>query len=142
MTAPRTVPKVVVTRLARVGAATTSTVMADVQTAHRPASTPNIFGGSRGSAILGASNYLRLVAAPTFTVMALLTGVVGSPKDPLCSVAHDVSPLSGMAAMYLLMSIFHSPPWLKLISGRRKERPRGGVAHEAKRPFASMRPER
>ena len=85
----------------------------------------NIFGDSRGSAILGAANYLRLAAAPTFAVMALLTGVIGSPKDLLCSAAHDVSPLTGMAAMYLLMSIFHSPPWLKLISSRRKGRPRG-----------------
>jgi hypothetical protein len=85
----------------------------------------NIFGDDPGSAILGASNYLRLAAAPTFAVMALLAGVVGGPNDLLCSAAHDVSPLSGMAAMYLLMSIFHSPAWLQLIFGRRKGRPRG-----------------
>jgi hypothetical protein len=29
-------------------------------------------------------------------------------------------PLSGMIPMYLLMSAFHSQPWLKLISSRRK----------------------
>jgi len=97
--------------------------MADIQTTHRPASTTNIFGDSRGSTILGASNYLRLAAAPTFAIMALLTGVIGSPKNLLCSAAHDVSPLTGMAAMYLLMSIFHLPPWLKLISSRGKGRP-------------------
>jgi hypothetical protein len=90
--------------------------MPDIQTTYRPAGTKKMFGDSRGSAILGASNYLRLAAAPTFAIMALLTGVLGSPKDLLCSAAHDVSPLTGMAAMYLLMSIFHSPPWLKLIS--------------------------
>jgi hypothetical protein len=28
------------------------------------------------------------------------------------------SPLAGMGAMYLLMSAFHSPPWLKLIARR------------------------
>ena len=78
-----------------------------------------------GSAILGASNCLRLAAAPTFAVMALLSGLVGSQQDLLCSAAHDVSPLSGMAAMYLLMSIFHSPAWLQLISSRRKGGPRG-----------------
>ena len=97
--------------------------MADIQTTHRPASTTSIFVDSRGSAILGA-NYLRLAAAPTFAIMALLTGVIGSPKALLCSAAHDESPLTGMAAMYLLMSIFHTPPWLKLISSRRKRRPR------------------
>jgi hypothetical protein len=113
------------TRVARVCTAATSTAMADIQTTHRPASTTNIFGDSRGSAVPGASNYLRLAAAPTFVIMALLTGVIGSPTDLLCSAAHDVSPLTGMAAMYLLMSIFHSPPWLKLISSRRKRRPRG-----------------
>ena len=102
--------------------------MADIQTthpAHRPASTPDIFGDSPGSAILGASNYLRLAAAPTFAVMALLSGLSGSQQDLLCAAAHEVSPLTGMAAMYLLMSIFHSQPWLKLISSRRRGRPRG-----------------
>ena len=85
----------------------------------------NIFADSPGSATLGASDYLRLAAAPTFAVMALLSGVVGGPNDLLCSAAHDVSRLSGMAAMYLLMSIFHSPAWLQLIFSRRKGRPRG-----------------
>jgi hypothetical protein len=46
--------------------------------------------------------------------MALLTGVVGGPPDMLCAHA---SPLSGMTAMYWLMSAFHSAPWLKLASG-------------------------
>jgi hypothetical protein len=95
------------------------------ETGPSSASTTNIFGGNRGSAILGASNYLRLAAAPTCAIMALLTGVNGSPTDLLCSAAHDASPLSGMAAMYLLMSIFHAPPWLKLLSSRRKRSPRG-----------------
>jgi hypothetical protein len=51
--------------------------------------------------------------------MALLTAFpgAGSP-DMLCAVAQRASPLSGMAAMYLLMSVFHSAPWLKLISSR------------------------
>jgi predicted deacylase len=57
--------------------------------------------------------------------MALLTGVGGGPPDMLCSAAH-ASPLSGMAAIYLLMSAFHSAPWLKLISNRTsKEIPNG-----------------
>jgi hypothetical protein len=81
--------------------------------------------GRRESPMLVASNYLRMAAAPSFAIMALLTAVNGSPQDLLCSAAQNVSPLTGMAAMYLLMSIFHSPPWLKLISSRRKGRPHG-----------------
>jgi len=67
----------------------------------------------------GADCLLSLAAAPTFAIMALLTGVLGGgPVDALCSVA-GASPLSGMVPMYLLMSAFHSAPWLKLISSRR-----------------------
>src|SRR4051795_2400278 len=68
----------------------------------------------------GAVHWLGLAAAPTFGIMALLTGVLGAgAPDVLCSAAHDASPLSGMVPMYVLMSAFHSAPWLKLISGRR-----------------------
>jgi hypothetical protein len=64
----------------------------------------------------GASRWLSLAAAPTFAVMALSAGVPGhGPADMLCAAAHT-SPLSGMVPMYLLMSAFHSGPWLKLIS--------------------------
>ena len=68
---------------------------------------------------LGAAGWLSLAAAPTFAIMALLTGVLGGAPDMLCSAAQDASPLSGMVPMYLLMSAFHSAPWLKLISRRR-----------------------
>ena len=69
---------------------------------------------------LGAADWLSLAAAPTFTVMALLTAVLGGgPLDVLCSAAEHTSRLSGMIPMYLLMSTFHSPPWLKLISRQR-----------------------
>ena len=65
------------------------------------------------------ANWLRLAATPTFAIMALMTGVLGGGSmDMLCSAGHG-SPLSGMVAMYLLMSAFHSVPWLKLISARR-----------------------
>ncbi len=67
-----------------------------------------------------AADWLRLAAAPSFAIMALLTTFVGSgPADMLCSAPHGASPLSGMVPMYLLMSAFHSPPWLTLISSRR-----------------------
>ena len=73
-----------------------------------------------GNAIaIGAADWLYLAAAPTFAIMALLTGVLGGGSpDALCSVA-GASPLSGMVPMYLLMSAFHLTPWLKRISSRR-----------------------
>ena len=66
-----------------------------------------------------AADWLCLAAAPTFAFMALLTGIVGGPPDILCAAVQDASPLSGMVPMYLLMSAFHSAPWLKLIANRR-----------------------
>ena len=72
---------------------------------------------SRDAAALGLADLLCLAAAPTFAIMALLTGVFGGESpDAMCSMA---SPLGGMVPMYLLMSAFHSAPWLRLISGRR-----------------------
>ena len=69
---------------------------------------------------LGAANWVCFAAAPTFAIMALLTGVLGGgPHGRLCSATQDASPLSGMVWMYMLMSTFHSAPWLKLISSRR-----------------------
>jgi hypothetical protein len=64
----------------------------------------------------GAAEWLHLAAAPSFAIMAL-TGILGeSQPGLLCSAAQHASPLSGMATMYLLMSVFHAAPWLKLIS--------------------------
>jgi hypothetical protein len=63
-----------------------------------------------------AAKWLRLAAAPTFAVMALLTVALdaGSP-NVLCSAAGSLW-LGGMAPMYLLMAAFHLGPWLKLVS--------------------------
>lgn len=73
----------------------------------------------RNAGALRPADWLYLAAAPTFATMALLTAVLGgSTPDMLCSASHDASPLTGMAAMYVLMSAFHSAPWLKLISNR------------------------
>ena len=74
--------------------------------------------GRRSHAAFGAAGWLGLAAAPTFAIMALLTFVSSGRADMMCSPAHGVSPLSGMVSMYLLMSAFHSAPWLKLISRR------------------------
>jgi len=67
----------------------------------------------------GAAEWLGLAAAPTFAGMAVLTGILGGGM--ICSATQDVSPLSGMVPMYVLMSAFHSAPWLKLISSLRSD---------------------
>jgi hypothetical protein len=79
-------------------------------------------GGCAGGGearVRGAAHWLRLAAAPTFAIMALLTGIHGDGMpDVLCSAAGNGLPLSGMLLMYLLMTAFHLGPWLKLISPR------------------------
>jgi hypothetical protein len=68
-----------------------------------------------------ADGVLTFAAAPSFALMALLAGIQDSGMpDMLCSAAHDASPLSGMVPMYVLMSAFHSPPWLRLIANWRR----------------------
>lgn len=68
-----------------------------------------------GNRISDVAVWISLAAAPTFAGMALLTVLLDAP-NMLCASA---SPLSGMAAMYGLMSAFHLSPWLRLIAGRR-----------------------
>lgn len=75
--------------------------------------------GGRSNAAPGAAGWLGLAAAPTFAIMALLSGIHGrNMPDMLCSATQGASPLTGMVPMYLLMSAFHSASWLKLISRR------------------------
>ena len=61
------------------------------------------------------ARWLSLAAAPTFALMALLTSLDASPIAKLCGAS---GPFAGMLPMYLLMSAFHAPPWLKLLAGR------------------------
>ncbi|MGH7002345.1 MAG: hypothetical protein ACREIP_00205 [Alphaproteobacteria bacterium] len=70
-----------------------------------------------GFAVAG---WLGLAAAPTFALMALFAGVFdGGTADMICGAGQDTWPLGGMMPMYLLMSAFHLPPWLRLVSERR-----------------------
>lgn len=87
----------------------------------KPSSTQ---GGSKAgggdTAASAVARWLCLAATPIFAIMALLTGVFGGDQmDILCSAVDHGSMFGGMVPMYLLMSAFHSAPWLKLISGRR-----------------------
>jgi hypothetical protein len=64
-----------------------------------------------------AAEWLSLAAAPTFALMALVTGILDSGSRQLwCSAAMHMSALTGMVPMYALMSAFHLTPWLRLIS--------------------------
>jgi len=66
-----------------------------------------------------AADYIHLAAAPAFAIMAVLIFVLDAGSaDTLCSVAL-MSPLSGMAPMYLLMTALHTAPSIKMISTRR-----------------------
>jgi hypothetical protein len=61
--------------------------------------------------------WLSLASAPSFAVMALLTAALdGGRMARACGV--EPASLEGMVPMYLLMSGFHSAPWLKLIGAR------------------------
>ena len=83
----------------------------------------------RGRRVPHAGDWISLAAAPTFAIMALLTGIIGGGRmAAMCSPLGDASSLSGMVPMYLLMSAFHLPPWLKLISGRRRGARRAAVS--------------
>lgn len=85
-------------------------------------------GAGRNAPGLGAADRLGLAAAPTFAMMALLTGVFGGQPDVLCAALHGESALSGMIPMYLLMSAFHAGPWLRLMSRKRVGwQPRGSA---------------
>jgi hypothetical protein len=77
-----------------------------------------IAAGTAGGA--GLAKWLGLAASPTFAAMALLTSL-GSGPTVLCSGTAGF-PLGGMVPMYLLMSVFHAAPWLKVIAGRSESR--------------------
>jgi hypothetical protein len=86
-----------------------------------PAHPANAVGGAGRdgdgpAAAPGMAHWLSLAAAPTFATMALLTAVFEG-ADMICAVSPDAWPFGGMVPMYLLMSAFHLPSWLRLMSG-------------------------
>jgi len=92
--------------------------MSDILMMSRAAGVRQAGESARGLAARAAADCLCLAATPTFAIMALLTAVSGGKPDILCAALHHAWPLGGMVPMYLLMSAFHSAPWLKLIFGR------------------------
>jgi hypothetical protein len=65
------------------------------------------------AAALGTAGWLALAAAPTFALMAWITAH-DAASSALCAPGSAILPIDGMSAMYLLMSVFHLSPWLKL----------------------------
>lgn len=64
------------------------------------------------------ATWLGFAASPAFAVMALLTHTQGgAPPDMLCMGGG--SAMGGMVPMYLLMSLFHLSPWLRLAARKR-----------------------
>ena len=63
---------------------------------------------------------LSLAATPVFALMAMLAAVFGGGSGMHGSGMHGLHGLiDGMASMYLLMSVFHAAPWLRLLAIRR-----------------------
>jgi hypothetical protein len=79
----------------------------------------------------GVDRVLSFAAAPAFAVMALLTGLEDGGMRGLCSAANAASPLTGMVPMYLLMSVVHAAPWLRLISTRRRQARQAAASRHA-----------
>ena len=75
--------------------------------------------GSGRTAAPCVGRWLGLAATPTFAIMALWNTLFSGHPDMLCMAIRGSSAMSGMTMMYLLMSVFHSSPWLKLIATRR-----------------------
>lgn len=76
--------------------------------------THTIRNGEGGGAAALVTGWLALAATPTFAALALLNG---AQPSPLCVGAPDGWPVGDMTLMYLLMSVFHAAPWIKLIRG-------------------------
>jgi hypothetical protein len=73
--------------------------------------------GTPGSPARNVTTWLTLAAAPVFALMALIAAT-DPPPLALCASGAGLLPIDGMIVMYLLMSLFHLPPWLRLVRRR------------------------
>ncbi|MGE0232508.1 MAG: hypothetical protein AB7O39_04455 [Flavobacteriaceae bacterium] len=73
------------------------------------------------SRLTDARGWLGLAASPTFAAMACVSA--SGAGAATCMAVPGALPVDGMVLMYLLMSLFHLSPWLKLASGRRGNPP-------------------
>lgn len=74
-------------------------------------------GNAPARRALEVGDWLCLAAAPTFAGMAWLST---GDATALCSSGSGMPAMDGMTSMFLLMSLFHLPPWLRLVSRRRE----------------------
>jgi hypothetical protein len=74
--------------------------------------------GDRAAMVRRIADWLSLAAAPAFAVMMFVNILGDGGAGALCMGAPRAWPFDGMAQMYLLMSIFHLAPWLRLVGGR------------------------
>jgi len=74
----------------------------------------------RNTEARGAVGWIGLAASPTFALMAWIAAT-DAPRIALCSLAPAMPPIDGMAWMYLLMSLFHVSPWLKLAADLQRQ---------------------
>jgi hypothetical protein len=63
------------------------------------------------------ARWLTLASSPTFALMALIS-TINAPPQSMCATGTFFLPVDGMTMMYLLMTLFHLPPWLKLAGHR------------------------
>lgn len=71
--------------------------------------------GSQPGPIVDPARLLGLAATPILAVMAGISATSPSGMT-ICSAISAMAPIDDMALMYLLMSLFHLSPWLKLLS--------------------------
>ncbi|WDR01633.1 hypothetical protein PSQ19_12770 [Devosia algicola] len=65
------------------------------------------------------ATWLSFAASPAFALMAWISA--NDVQAMICASGPDGLPIGGMPFMYLLMSLFHVPPWLRFVSARSRQ---------------------